>query len=567
VSAWLNTIGLHQSKMNYSQAKFVCLVILDGWGLAAPGPGNAVSRASIPNFNKFWASYPHTQLLAAGEAVGLPRGEAGNSETGHLNIGAGRIVYQDLQKINTAIADGSFFQNTVFLKAVAHVKKNNSNLHLLGLIGASGIHSNLDHLYALIQLCARENLTNHVFLHLFTDGRDSPPTSSIQYLKKIREVLDREKVGQIASIMGRYWAMDRDRRWDRTEIAYRALTEGIGLLVKTPEEAVEKSYKKGKTDEFVEPALVSDNAGKPIGLIKDNDAVVFFNFRIDRPRQLTAAFVAQDFRDESLFLDFDPYLEKYEKTHLLAKISHYQKVFDRKIFLQNLYFVTMTEYSKSLLSTGIKTAFLPEAVEMPLGRVISEANLKQLRIAESEKERFVTYYFNGLRENAFPAEERLIIPSPNVPTYDLKPEMSAYEITQTLTDKLSGAFDYAFTLLNFANPDMVAHTGSIGPAVKACETLDECLGKISNSVMADGGTLIISADHGNVEEMINNQTGQIDTQHNGNPVPFIVISKDLLGKGQTLQSGILADIAPTILGLLGLAKPSSMTGRNLLAGL
>lgn len=553
--------------MNYSRTKYVCLVILDGWGLASPGPGNAVSLANTPNINKFWASFPHSQLLAAGEAVGLPRGEAGNTETGHLNIGAGRIVYQDLQRINTAIADGSFFQDPVFLGAVKHIQAHHSNLHLMGLIGASGIHSNLEHLFALIQFCRQQNLKDNVYLHLFTDGRDSPPTSSGQYIAKIREVIAREEVGQIASVMGRYWAMDRDRRWDRTEKAYLALTEGVGLLAKTPEGAIEKSYKEGKTDEFVAPSLMVNTSGQPLALIKDGDAVILFNFRIDRPRQLTAAFVVQDFSDNSLLLDFDPYLEKYEKTHLVAKAVTYQKVFNRKVFLQNLYFATMTEYSRSLVEAGIKVAFSPEAVEMPLGRVIAEANLKQLRLAESEKERFVTYYFNGLRENAFPAEERLIIPSPNVPTYDLKPEMSALEITQTLINKLSTQPNYAFILVNFANPDMVAHSGSIGPAVKACEVLDECLGKIANSVMAGGGSLIITADHGNIEEMINNQSGQIDTEHNGNPVPFITLSKDFLGKGQTLPSGILADIAPTILELLELGKPSSMTGRNLLTGL
>lgn len=549
------------------QSKFVCLVILDGWGIASPGPGNAISQANTINLNRFWASYPHTQLLAAGEAVGLPRGQAGNTETGHLNIGAGRIVYQDLNRINMAIANGSFFQNKVFLEAAEHVRKNSSNLHLMGLIGASGIHSNLEHLYALVQFCAKQGLANNVYLHLFTDGRDSPQTSSIEYIKTIRENLVQEKAGQIASIMGRYWAMDRDRRWGRTAKAYFALTQGKGLLVKTPEEVIELSYKEGKTDEFIEPSLMTDASGKPITLIKDNDAIIFFNFRIDRPRQLTAAFVVPDFNDQSLALDFDPYLEKYEKTHLVSRISYYQKVFDRGRILKNLYFATMTEYSRSLLEAGTKVAFLPECVEMPLGRVLSESDLKQLRMAESEKERFVTYYFNGLRENIFPGEERIIIPSPNVPTYDLKPEMSAYEITNTLLSKLKEPFDYSFVLINFANPDMVGHTGNIGPAVKACEVLDECLGKIANSVFALGGTLLITGDHGNVEEMINNQTGQIDTEHNANPVPFIAISKDLLGRAQTLQSGILADIAPTILGLLDIPKPSSMTGRDLLTAL
>jgi 2,3-bisphosphoglycerate-independent phosphoglycerate mutase len=547
-------------------SKFVCLVVLDGWGIASPGPGNAISQAKTINFNRFWASFPHTQLLASGEAVGLPRSEAGNTETGHLNLGAGRIVYQDLERINMAIANGTFFKNPVFLGAMKHVKENSSNLHIMGLVGASGIHSNLEHLFALIQACAQQGLNNNVFVHLFTDGRDSPPTASIEYVKKVGENLMQEGVGQIASIMGRYWAMDRDRRWDRTAKAYFALTKGEGLPVKTPEEAIEISYKDGKTDEFIEPAVITDQAGKPIVLIKDNDAVIFFNFRIDRPRQLTSAFVVQDFNDRSLLLDFDPYLEKYEKTHLISKIEKQQKLFDRGQILKNLFFVTMTEYSQSLVTAGTKVAYGPEHVDMPIGRVLSENNLKQLKMAESEKERFVTYYFNGLREEAFIGEERLIIPSPQIATYDLKPEMSAYEITDSLISKLKEPFDFSFVLVNFANPDMVAHTGSIGPAVKACEVLDECLGKISNSVEALGGTLLITGDHGNCEEMINNQTGQIDTEHNGNPVPFIVVSKDLLGRGQTLQSGILADVAPTILSILGIQKPSSMTGRDLLSG-
>ncbi|MCJ7614425.1 2,3-bisphosphoglycerate-independent phosphoglycerate mutase, partial [Candidatus Bathyarchaeota archaeon] len=294
------------------RTKFVVLAILDGWGIAPPGPGNAVTLAKTPNMDRLWASYPHTQLNASGEAVGLPRGDAGNTETGHLNLGAGRIVYQDLERINMAIADGSFFNNKVFLDAFDHARKNNSNLHLMGLIGAGGVHSNLGHLIALIQLAKKQNYSN-VFLHLFTDGRDSPPTASLSYINQLREVIKREGVGTIASIMGRYWAMDRDRRWDRTEKAYLALTKGQGQLVKTPEEAIELSYSQGKTDEFIEPCLISDREGKPLAIIKDNDACIFFNFRIDRPRQLTSAFLVQDFREESLALEFDPYLEKYEK--------------------------------------------------------------------------------------------------------------------------------------------------------------------------------------------------------------------------------------------------------------
>jgi len=543
--------------------KFVCLVILDGWGLASPSAGNAVSLANTININRFGASFPHTKLQAAGDSVGLPRGEAGNTETGHLNLGAGRIVYQDLERINITIADGTFYKNQVLISAIEHARKNNSNLHIMGLIGAAGVHSNMEHLFALIALAKTQNF-DRVYLHLFTDGRDSPPTSSKIYISKVREVVSREKVGQIASIMGRYWAMDRDRRWDRTGKAYFALTKGEGHLVKTPEEAIAISYSQGKTDEFVEPSLISDPSGKPLALIKDNDAVIFFNFRIDRPRQLTASFIVKDFSNNSLALDFDPYLEKYEKTHIASRISGYQDVFDRGNPPQNLYFATMTEYSRSLVSAGAKVIIPPEIIDMPLGRVVSEANLRQLRIAESEKERFVTYYFNGQNESVYSGEDRIIIPSPEVPTYDQKPEMSAREITQTLLETLRITPEYSFVLVNFANPDMVGHTGSIGPAVKACEVVDECVGKIANFILAYGGTLLITADHGNVEEMINNQTGEIDTEHNANPVPFIVVSKDFLGNSLTLSPGILADVAPTVLKLLGLEVPTSMTGRNLL---
>ena len=553
--------------MKLTNSKFVCLVILDGWGLAAPGPGNAISQANTINMNRFWASYPHTQLTSSGDAVGLPRSEAGNTETGHLNIGAGRIVYQDLKRISMAIANETFFQNPAFLGAVQHVKKYSSNLHIMGLIGASGIHSDMEHLTALLKLMGKQGLTNNVFLHLFTDGRDSPQTSASEYIKKVREDIGREKVGQIASIMGRYWAMDRDRRWERTEKAYLALTKSQGQLVKTPEEAIEMSYKDGKTDEFIEPSIMTNAAGIPFTTIKENDAVIFFNFRIDRPRQLTASFVVDDFSNQSIFLDFDPYMEKYEKTHLVERIKEKQNVFERGPKLENLYFVTMTEYSKSLLDAGTHAAFLQEHVDLPLGKVISDSGLKQLRIAESEKERFVTYYFNGLREEPFTGEERIIIPSKKVATYDLKPEMSAYEITDTLLSKLKDPVDYSFILVNFANPDMVGHTGSIGPTVKACTILDECLGRIANSILTLNGTLLITADHGNAEEMIDSQTGQIDTEHNGNPVPFIAISKELMGRAQTLQSGILADIAPTILDILGIGKPSIMTERSLLASI
>jgi len=546
--------------------KFVCLVVLDGWGISAAGPGNAISLASTVNMDRFWASFPHTQLAASGEAVGLPRGEAGNTETGHLNLGAGRIVYQDLARINMSVADGTFFKNPVLLAAIEHARKNNSNLHYLGLIGAAGVHSNLEHLYALIQLSARESFKN-VFLHLFSDGRDSPPTSAKTYVNSVREVIARESVGTIASIMGRYWAMDRDLRWDRTAKAYFALTKGQGHLVKTPEEAIDMSYSQGKTDEFIEPSLITKADGTPITLIKDNDAVVFFNFRIDRPRQLSRAFVFQDFTKANLNFGYDPYLVKYAKKHEI-ELHPVQEPFERGPQIQNLFFVTMTEYERSLVENKAMVAFPPQTVDMPLGRVLAEAQKKQLRVSESEKERFVTFYFNGQQETAFEGEDRFITPSPKVATYDLKPEMSARELTDSLLAKLREQNqEYSFILVNFANPDMVGHTGSIGPAVKACEVVDECVGKIANTVLAYGGSLLITADHGNAEEMIDAQSGAIETEHSTNPVPFIIVSKKYLGNPLNLPAGILADVAPTVLSLLGITQPSSMTGRNLLESL
>ncbi len=544
--------------------KFVCLLVLDGWGIAPQGPGNAVTLARTVNMDRFWASFPHAQLLASGRAVGLPRKEAGNSETGHLNLGAGRIVYQDLERINMSIADGSFFKNPILIEAIEHAKKNNSHLHYLGLIGAGGVHSNIEHLFALINL-AKERGCKRVFLHLFTDGRDSPPTAAKTYIARLREVIKKEGIGEIASIIGRYWAMDRDRRWERTAKAYFALTQGQGRLVKTPEEAIDFSYAEGQTDEFIEPSLMCDSQGNPLALIKDNDAVVFLNFRIDRPRQLTAAFIVKDFSIGSLELDFDPFLEKYKKTSIPSK-GKALPIFKRGKLLENLYFATMTEYSRSLIKAGAKVAIQPERIDLPLGRVVADANLRQLRATESEKERFVTYYFNGQRENPFPGEDRLIVPSPKVATYDLQPEMSAVELTNKLLERLK-SLEYSFILVNYPNPDMVGHTGSIGPAVKACEITDECLGKIAHFVLGYQGVLLITADHGNVEEMINSQTGEIDTEHSDNPVPFIAVSQQFLGRPQTLATGILADIAPTVLKLLSLKAPLSMTGRNLLQGI
>ena len=537
-----------------SKPKFVVLVILDGWGIATPGAGNAITLSNTPNINKFLASYPHTQLEAAGQAVGLPRGEDGNTETGHINLGAGSIIYQDLERINMSISDGSFFENKILLSAIENSKKNNSNLHLMGLIGTGGVHSNLNHLYALIHLAALHKF-NSLYLHLFTDGRDSPQTSSKAVLAGIQKLLDKEKVGSIASIMGRYWAMDRDQRWDRTEKAYKALTQGTGKIYDNIATAMDDSYSKGITDEFIEPILIKNEEGK-INLISKNDSAIFFNFRVDRPRQLTKAFVYKDFASAKSDYDSNP----YKKTPTDPSSI---KLFERGARIENLFFVTMTEYSRSLVDEGTQVAFPPDTVTMPLSSVISNNNLRQLKVTESEKERFVTFYFNGFREKPFTNEEKVIIPSSKVPTYDQKPEMMAQEITSVLVEKLKNG-DYSFALVNYPNADMVGHTGNIGPTVKAVEKVDEQLGILANFALAYEGALLITADHGNAEEMINLKTGEIDTEHSNNNVPFVCVFRPLLNHSQTLKVGILADIAPTVLSLLEVQAPASMTGRDLL---
>ncbi len=544
-------------------AKLVVLVILDGWGTAPESAGNAITLAKTPNMDRYWASYPHSLLEASGKAVGLPRGEDGNTETGHLNLGAGRIVYQALERINLSIADGSFFENKAILNAFAHATENKSNLHAMGLIGAGGVHSNIEHIFALIQLAKRKKFKN-LYLHLFTDGRDSPPTSARTYIDKVNDVIKREGVGAIASIMGRYWAMDRDQRWDRTARAYLALTKGIGNKVKTPDEAIEKSYSIGQTDEFIAPSLLCSDKDQPISLISNNDACIFFNFRIDRPRQLTKAFVFKNFSEQSMIKDYDLEQLKYEKSEKVKVNSKKVSQFQRGEVLKNLYFATMTEYSKTITEQGVKPAFPPERIDIPLGAVLSAGRIRQLRITESEKERFVTYYFNGLRDEPYESEDRIIIPSPRVPTYDKKPEMSSFELSSKLLQKLNEN-KYQFILVNFPNVDMVGHTGNIGATVKAAEIVDECVGKIASFVLAyEDGILLITADHGNAEEMINHHTGEIDTEHSKNHVPFIAVSRRSLGNPRALQSGTLADVATTVISIMGLEKPLAMTGRNLL---
>lgn len=546
--------------MNFFPPKPLVLIVLDGWGLAPPSPGNAVTSAKTPNITRYWSLHPHTQLVASGEGVGLPRGEDGNSEVGHMNIGAGRIVYQDLPRINMSIADGSFFKNPAFLKVTDHVKCYNSRLHLMGLIGAGGVHSSMEHLLALLQFSKNEGI-NSVFLHLFTDGRDSPQTSALIYIQEILAKCNQLGTGEIATLCGRYYAMDRDMRWERTKRAYEAITKEIGETAGSPEEAVQKSYNQKRTDEFVLPTIILRD-GKPVAQVKEGDGVIFFNFRVDRPRQLTEAFVLPDFEQKiASKASFDPYAEKYYKKTYVPTSDVQIQTFPRGTLIPNLCFATMTQYEENL---PVQAAYPPIIVSLPLAKLLSNRGLRQLHLAETEKERFVTYYFDGQREKGFHGEDWVEIPSPkDVPTYDLKPEMSAQKVRDYLIQKVREK-TYDFILVNFANPDMVGHTGVLEAGIRACEVVDECVGQIVNAVGSQNGACIITADHGNVEEMINLQTGEVDTEHSTNPVPFIYISNQLQSKSKNLPAGILGDISPTIIGLLGIDKPTEMSGRNLL---
>ena len=533
--------------------KPVVLIILDGWGISSPGPGNAITLAKKPNFDKFWSVYPHTQLLASGEAVGLPKGENGNSETGHINLGAGQIVFQDLPRIDMSVADGSFFSIKALNEAIEHVQKNESNLHLIGLIGAGGVHSSIGHLLALIRLAKERNISR-LFLHLFTDGRDSPPTAAQNYLKQTTKLLEKTGLGKIATLCGRYYALDRDNRWERTKKAYDLLTLGRGKAARSPFEAINDSYNSGKTDEFIEPILLDKE-----GLINDHDAVIFFNFRIDRPRQLTKAFVLPDFEQLKIKkASFDPYAERY--GYHIYEVPGSPSTFKREKILNDLFFVTMTEYERGL---PVSVAFPPEPVKIPLARIFSENNLRQFHLSESEKFPHVTTFFDGGRNNPFPGEDWLEIPSPKVATYDQKPEMSAKSLTDTLEKKLTDNI-YDFIIVNYANADMLGHTGVIPATVKACEFVDSCLGKIVNHVLNLGGCCLITADHGNAEEMINPATGEIDTEHSNNPVPLIIVDRQLMAINKSIPVGILADVAPTILGIMDIQKPETITGKNLL---
>lgn len=542
-------------RKEYRGPKPTVLLILDGWGIGPHNPGNAIALAKTPNMDLFWLSFPHTQLAASGEAVGLPRGEDGNSETGHMNIGAGNIVYQDLPRVNMSILDGSFERNQTFLGAFEHVKKNNSALHIMGLAGSGGVHANLDHMIKLIEMASAQGVKK-VYLDLFTDGRDSPPYQSPEIIKRLQAVCKQAGVGQISTVMGRFYAMDRDLRWDRIEAAYNCLTIGNGIAAADPLAAIAAQHQKGNTDEFIEPINIVDDTGHPV-TINDNDSVIFTNYRIDRPRELTRAFVLANFEGE-LKNAFDPYLEKYHQNNQTQ--GEVSQTFQRQKVLKNLYFVTMTRYEDGL---PVAEAFPPQPVKTPLCKIFADYGLHQLRSAETEKEKFVTYYMNGQKELIFPGEDRIILPSKGEKSYDQVPEMSAREITQEIVRRIqSGSYDSM--IINLANGDMVGHTGNLQAGIQACQIVDECVGQIARAVYHQGGTLMITADHGNVEEMINMETGAIDTEHSTYPVPLIILSPQFFNQNRVLPTGVLADIAPTMLSLMGIPKPMVMTGRSLI---
>ena len=468
-------------------------------------------------------------------------------------------MFQDLPRINQSIIDGSFYKNPTFLDAFRYAKQHTTNIHLMGLVSDGGVHAQMSHLYALLEIAKVEQCGERVFLHLFTDGRDATPSSGVRFLDEVTKKCASLGAGKIATVMGRYFGMDRDRHWERTEKAYRALTEGVGIHSIDPLGTMRDSYTRGVTDEFIEPIVCEGSDGVMFPRISNHDAIIFFNYRIDRPRQLTEAFMRPDFEHhKGTAPSFDPYTVKYYHKHVVDEKTS-SRHFRRKVILPDIFFVTMTEYERDLSAS---VAFPPDKIVHPFGEVISDAGLRQLRLSESEKERFVTYYFNGMREASYLGEDRVIIPSPRVATYDLAPEMSLEVLTNTLLDRI-GSGIYPCIVVNFANADMVAHTGNIKQAIKACELIDRSVGLVVERVLSEKGTCVITADHGNVEEMLS-PDGGIDTEHSVFPVPFIAVNKNLEGCTGYMNKGVLGDIAPTILTLLRLDVPKEMTGRNLL---
>jgi len=505
---------------------FVVLTILDGFGLSTSKEGNAILNADIPNLKRFFQEYPFTTLKCSGLDVGLPEGQMGNSEVGHLNIGAGRIVYQEFTRISQDIKNGDFFKKEELLEAIENTKKHNSRLHLMGLVSDGGVHSHNTHLYALLTLAKRSGLSE-VYIHAFLDGRDVPPDSARSYIAELEEKIREIGVGKIATISGRYYAMDRDKRWERIKLAYDAIVLGKGETGDSALEIIERSYEKGIYDEFVLPTVVTEN-GRPIATIKPYDSVIYFNFRPDRARELTYALIKEDFSG-----------------------------FERPLGYFPLFFVTMTQYDEEL--NNVRVVYKPQVLKNNLGEYLSSLGLKQLRIAETEKYAHVTYFFNGGIEEPNENEERILIPSPKVLTYDLKPEMSAYEVTDTVIEKIENG-DYHFIVINYANCDMVGHTGNYEATVKAVEAVDRCVGMVVDAVLKKNGVIIITGDHGNAEQMVDPETGGAHTAHTSNEVPFV-----LIGMGNvSLRNGRLSDIAPTILDIMRISKPAEMSGESLI---
>ena len=503
------------------------LMILDGYGLNDRVEGNAVKEANTPVMDQLMAECPYVKGLASGMAVGLPEGQMGNSEVGHLNMGAGRIVYQELTRITKEIQDGDFFKNEALLHAVKNAKDNGTALHLFGLLSDGGVHSHITHLFGLLELAKREGLEN-VYVHCFLDGRDTPPQSGKGYVQELTDKLAELGVGKIATVMGRYYAMDRDNRWDRVERAYNALTKGMGIPAESGVAAVQNSYNNGKNDEFVEPAVVMEN-GKPVATIEDGDSVIFFNFRPDRAREITRAFCCDDFAG-----------------------------FAREKRIQTTY-VCFTDYDETIPNKEV--AFHKVAITNTFGEFLAAHGLKQARIAETEKYAHVTFFFNGGVEEPNEGEDRILVKSPKVATYDLKPEMSAPEVCEKLVDAIKSQ-KYDVIIINFANPDMVGHTGVEKAAIAAVETVDSCVGKAVAAIKEVNGQMFICADHGNAEQLIDYETGAPFTAHTTNPVPFILVNAD---PSYTLrEGGCLADIAPTLIELMGMEQPKEMTGKSLL---
>ena len=508
------------------------LIIRDGWGYnpnAEEDDYNAIKRAGTPTDDMLMSEYPHCLIHTYGEYVGLPDGTMGNSEVGHQNIGAGRVVPQESVRLTHAIRDGSFFENEQFLKMIEFVKQRNGKVHFMGLCSDIGVHSLLGHLYGLLELVNRNDL-EHAFIHAFTDGRDSPPDSGLGYIRDIEAKAAEIGVGRIASVMGRFYAMDRDSRWDRVQKAYECLRFGKGLKAGSAVEAIQSSYEKQVTDEFIEPTAVVNEDGEPLATIDDGDGVVFFNFRGDRPRELTRVFVDADFKE-------------FTRTTK-----------------PDVYFVCMTEYDASLPAP---VAFpKPPKMKNTLGAYWSSLGIKQFRCAETEKYAHVTFFFNDYTEKPFKGEDRQIVPSPKVRTYDLKPEMSAYDVTNVVLERLDSD-KYDAIVVNFANPDMVGHTGDLSAAMKAAETVDACVGKVLEKVKSMGGAALVTADHGNFEKMTDGSPDSPHTAHTVGDVPLIVFD-DRFKDGKLREGGTLADIAPTLLDIMGLPQPEEMTGRSLL---